>query len=115
MTADEKREADRIKRLAAVEQIAAQVATPEWVEEQMQAFFASRTPAYAGKDKLEIEFPAGEEFQVGRLTVDEGKARAHAVIVALDSLGIRAHSMMGFGLHAGRSSVTYSVEMYADA
>lgn len=117
LTADEKRDADRIRQRAARLAVTAAVTTPEWIAETADAFVESLAHHRAGQaagtikgyDTFEVGFPAGAEHVVGRVKVDEGQARAYGVADELDRRGIPHHIMQSFGLFAGRGSVQYII------
>ena len=121
LTADEKREAERAAMREARLQVTAQVATPEWYEQEADAFEAGLAAHKAGQadgsiksyERFEVWYPAGEEFivKVGRrkIDIDEGKARAYGVSDVLRERGVGNHNMMSFGLYAGRGTVRHGV------
>jgi hypothetical protein len=116
-TADEKREADRIKRRAARQQISSQVTTPEWVKAEADKFVAALAVHAAGVadgtiksyERVEQWYPAGEEYVVNRVKVNEGEARSLAVGDELWDRGVMNHGMMSFGLYAGRDTLKYGI------
>lgn len=116
-TADEKREADRIRTRDARRAVTAHITTPEWIASQADAFEAGlaahRAAQAAGTVKtyetFEVSFPAGAEYVQNRVKIDEGQARSYGIADELTRRGIEHHCMMGFGIAAGRSSIEYSV------
>jgi hypothetical protein len=116
-TADEKREADRIRQRAARRLITAQITTSEWLAAEADAFEADLAALRAGKaagtvpsyEHVERWYPAGDELTANRIKVDDGKARALGVADVLEARGLDVSTMMSFGLFAGRSTLRYAV------
>ena len=118
MTADEKREADRIRSRNARLELTARLTTPEWIAAEADRFEAGlaahRAAQAAGTVKsyesYRQDYPAGEEYVVNRVKIDEGKARALGVSDELDRRGVPHVCMMSFGLFAGRQSILHHLE-----
>jgi hypothetical protein len=119
MTADEKREADRIRGRNARLALTARLMTAEEITAQADAYeaglaahraaqAAGTTPTY---HSFSVSWPAGDEYVVDRVKIDEGKARAYGVADELDRRGLDPSRMMGFGIAAGRSSIEYRIEV----
>lgn len=124
LTADEKREQYRLDSRAARLSVTADIAPPEWYEDEADAWlegfqsFIDEVEAGTKEsyNRFEVWYPVGQEFEVkvGRkkFKVDEGQARAYGVGDVLEARGIQTHSMMSFGLYAGRNTIKYAVCAY---
>lgn len=118
MTADEKREADRIRSRNARLELTARLTTPEWITAEADRFEAGLAAHRAGQatgtikayESFQQVYSAGDEYVVNRVKLDEGKARAYGVSDELRRRGVDHHCMMSFGLYAGRNTVLYHVE-----
>jgi hypothetical protein len=117
MTADEKREADRIKQREARLAVTAAIEPPEWYEAEADSFEAEIHALHEGQtngtiptyESAERWYSAGGLNKVGRIEVDEGKARAYGVADVLIARGFDVHNMMSFEFAGGRQGVRYAV------
>lgn len=118
MTADEKREADRIRSRNARLQLTARLTTPDWIAAEADRFEAGLRAHRLGQADGSIkayeaftqEYEAGDEYVVDRVKIDAGKARAYGVGDELERRGIDVWTMLSFGLFAGRSTVRHILE-----
>lgn len=118
MTADEKREADRIRGRNARLALTAQLTTPAWINDMADAYERELAAHRAGQaagtiptyHSFRMSWPAGDEYVIDRVKIDAGKARAYGVDDELRRRGVSTSLMMGFGIGAGRASVEYVIE-----